>query len=772
MSSGGAASSPVGARFGDVIAVAMAIRALLVVVGIAALTALLSLYNEQRKAQSAPLAVPETQLQMLRQRLASAETRAADAEAILQRERQQRSLSTGGDAPAATGGNSVPETTSQGEATTYVHTLTSLPAKPGDLMMTTYATGGVREMLQNWVLHVRRLGLPILVSAMDKDVVAQCSAQRFHCLDWSHTAAAADTSYVRGSFDGFRALGVRKLDALLPVLRAGIHVVLSDVDCVWSSSPLPLFHGSVPSFEDFRNADVLVATDCMTPELDSPHGENMVPGCFRDTVDKNTGVIAVRATPNGIATMAEWKIRLQVGEKDEQDQTTFNDLLDGNGRGHRWGMNPTSRARFRQFADGWCAASKKMRGYNELWEKSADGAQHHPGSRRIFTVCFPNVTRTALVGVFPIQEVAGGHTFFVQQLQSPTAKWPMAVHATYQFGDMPDYPFGKRQRFRDWGMWLADGEELVTSSRYLVLEDDAPLDAREPWRGVTDLHARGRQHVRHLERLRQRLAHGFALARVLNRTVVLPTFWCYCDKFWHRLDKCAIPSATTSQQLPFVCPLDHVIDPAFFHGTQKTRLARARRGVLASRVDGPWEDGLPFRGRYWLRQLGEHPRIGLSTATLGTLPARNETHAFATPSELLDATRTAMPAGPTAAATKHVFVPGSDGPHIRLPNGRTDAQLRSALAMYDHVQLLRVSLSEADSLFGCFEAATDAQAMLQLSRMLFVHEWCYRPFEMTPEWSAVERRGKPKHRDEPWCVWGFANPEVKPACSARSHNGL
>ena len=34
-------------------------------------------------------------------------------------------------------------------------------------------------------------------------------------------SAAFDQQYVRGSFGGFRALGVRKLDALLPVLRAG-----------------------------------------------------------------------------------------------------------------------------------------------------------------------------------------------------------------------------------------------------------------------------------------------------------------------------------------------------------------------------------------------------------------------------------------------------------------------------------------------------------------------------------------------------------------------
>ena len=320
---------------------------------------------------------------MLHQHLLDAEARNIAAEAALQKMRR----------------NGAP-------SEQYVHTLSSLPVKPGDLAMMTYATGGVREMLYNWVLHVQRLELPILVSAMDKDVVMQCAAQRFHCLDWSHTAAAADTSYVRGSFDGFRALGVRKLDALLPVLRAGIHIVLSDVDCVWSSSPLPMFEGRIRGFEDFLHADVIVATDCMSPDLDSPKDENAPPSCYRDTVDKNTGILAVRATDDGIKTMAEWKVRLKVGQKDEQDQTTFNDLLDGNGRGHRWGMDWPARHAFRQFGDGWCAPAKREnRGFNAIWEKSADGTSHNRGSRHIFTVCFPNVTRTARIGVFPIHEV-------------------------------------------------------------------------------------------------------------------------------------------------------------------------------------------------------------------------------------------------------------------------------------------------------------------------------------------------------------------------------
>ena len=246
-------------------------------------------------------------LKDLRMRLAAAEARAQRAEA--------KSCTVPDAQPSAPQPNStVPAALDLAMAAdNFIHTIGSLPAKPGDLMMMTYATGGVREMLWNWVLHVQRLGLPVLVAAMDKAVVKQCSAQLFHCLDWSHTATGMDKSYVRGSFDGFRALGVRKLDALLPVLRAGVHVVLSDVDCVWSSSPLPMFHGQLPGFEDFAHADLLVATDCMSPEDD--HAGS---GCYHDTVDKNTGVIAVRATPDGIAAMAEWQVRLAVGQKDEQ----------------------------------------------------------------------------------------------------------------------------------------------------------------------------------------------------------------------------------------------------------------------------------------------------------------------------------------------------------------------------------------------------------------------------------------------------------------------
>ena len=84
------------------------------------------------------------------------------------------------------------------------------------------------------------------------------------------------------------------------------------------------------------------------------------------------------------------------------------------------------------------------------------------------------------------------------------------MHATFQYGDMPDYAFGKRQRFRDWGMWLVDDEEYTSSTtadgggiNYLVLEEDEAPPPGVPWVGMADLHARGRQHLAHLERTRR-----------------------------------------------------------------------------------------------------------------------------------------------------------------------------------------------------------------------------------------------------------------------------
>ena len=59
-------------------------------------------------------------------------------------------------------------------------------------------------------------------------------------------------------------------------------------------------------------------------------------GCFHTLQDRNTGVLMVRNTTAGRAAMLEWKARTAGAFKAwETDQTAFDDLLRGRGRGHR-----------------------------------------------------------------------------------------------------------------------------------------------------------------------------------------------------------------------------------------------------------------------------------------------------------------------------------------------------------------------------------------------------------------------------------------------------
>lgn len=53
------------------------------------------------------------------------------------------------------------------------------------------------------------------------------------------------------------------------------------------------------------------------------------------------------------------------------------------------------------------------------------------------------------------------------------------------------------------------------------------------------------------------------MAVTLNRTVILPKLMCYCDRYWGPVHECRVPGAVQTR-LPFVCPLDHILEPFHF----------------------------------------------------------------------------------------------------------------------------------------------------------------------------------------------------------------
>jgi len=506
-----------------------------------------------------------------------------------------------------------------------------LPGGDDDYIFLTFASAAVDELLTNWVLHMQRLRLPALVAAMDSFVLDRCAQLRVHALDTSEgrRAESAGADNIRGNPGAFLTIGARKVGAIRAVLqRSGRAVLVSDVDVVWMGDPRPLLSGELAGYEDLRHADVLASSDCLDPALVcrgpetnarpssrfGPHPYRLTRffraaftqdlkdnGCFHILLDRNTGVVLVRNTTNGAAAMQEWQARTAGAfQAWETDQTAFDDMLRGRGRGHRRAMTPAQRTEWHAGKLSWCSegtppSSPRYRpGVAEgatMGEPSELGGNHTPGSRRLFEVCVPQVAtqrqkgrppygrdgrldwrhgsesprrasptpprrrapwsqasppngspcsrpdrrhvmqvaRRLLFGLLPLPLIANGHSFFVQQLQRQTGVWPLAVHATYQFEDQQDCAFGKRERFREWGLWALRGtpaEDDAPDENFLVLHAEPPREAAVPWVGQADPHARGRQHVTHLDRFRRRLALGVSLARMLNRTVVLPRFWC------------------------------------------------------------------------------------------------------------------------------------------------------------------------------------------------------------------------------------------------------
>ena len=311
-----------------------------------------------------------------------------------------------------------------------------------------------------------------------------------------------------------------------------------------------------------------VSNDCVDPRADEEDD-----GCFHAGMDRNTGVMILRDGSVTRDILDDWRVRIGLVQGPENDQTAFDDLIRGRIHGHRRLVSSHDRRRHFEHKRAWChinaTTEDSTLGTREDVPLDVPLRQYRRGDRHIFLVCVPNITRRLRFGILPIQHFANGHTFFVQQLHLQGYPMPHAIHFTYQFGDTRGrwgYHWGKRQRMREAGFWKIDPEH-DTTARHLVARDSTPLPLGVAW-DLSDVHARGRQHVEHVSGALQRLALGLIVAIETNWSLVFPPLWCYCDKYWSRLTRCTIgPQALETQRFPFPCPMDHVLDVEAWHQT-------------------------------------------------------------------------------------------------------------------------------------------------------------------------------------------------------------
>ena len=476
--------------------------------------------------------------------------------------------------------------------------LSGLPRNSGYLMVT-FATSSMEPFLRNWLASVRRAGIEdaVLVLALDDKTLSlcagplRCRARRASDLaaihlrnqaqaggeednSWSdfHSALEAhslshDGSYFSTGTPVFKRYSAVKTAALAALLTDGHAVIVSDSDTVWFSDPRPLFDSGNLQF-----ADVLVSSDCIDIEEDRRYPT----GC--QNTNHNTGTLLLR--PSAARFAAVWH-HFVAHSQDAQmrDQPTFNLLV----RQQKFSKNAALPGCVRSGEHTWFPPVIEEdlpflleRRANDARspDESAFIANSHHGdmrlarSRPLFHAANCSLTMSTL----PIDVFLNGHTLFVQHLDDvrrsdPSLEPPVNVHCTYQYGDDPEFAFGKRQRLIESGLWeqFTDGVEKedgvlnISDQRYITLTPPSPPPVLP-----TDIDSRValRMHFAEDRRMRSALRDTLALAFSVNRTLGLPPLHCFVENIWKELHSGRV---VPSMPLPYACPMDHLTDLPRFH---------------------------------------------------------------------------------------------------------------------------------------------------------------------------------------------------------------
>ncbi|GFR44270.1 hypothetical protein Agub_g5475 [Astrephomene gubernaculifera] len=294
----------------------------------------------------------------------------------------------------------------------------------------------------------------------------------------------------------FAKMGREKIRLISIFLNLDVNVVIADVDVLWLRNPLPYF-------DRYPEADILTSSDNMAATVNDESLERYPEA----GAAANIGIMLFRK--KSLDFVSKW---IEIIEADDKvwDQNAFNDLF-------RWGWRPLE-----------------------------------PPNKNLFL----GYNGTLTMGILPVSIFCSGHTMYVQRLGHRLGLEPYAVHATFQFSGTP----GKRHRMREF-MLHDDAPEYFDHKEGFVSfdMDGIPelLKNAGPATNTMDL-SNVQGHFKLVNHQLQRLRIAFAISSVvLRRALVVPEVWCGLDRWWAP-HAGRIPGAKFD--LPFVCPLDHVLD--------------------------------------------------------------------------------------------------------------------------------------------------------------------------------------------------------------------
>lgn len=468
------------------------------------------------------------------------------------------------------------------------------------IIIVTWANYHFFDFVLNWVEHMQRHGIKnYLVGAMDVDTGQALAAQGLNVFAmYDETAGKEDTGLGTGDFGWgsptFHKMGRQKVDLARTFNEYGLDLCLCDVDTVWINDPTEYF-------ERFPEADILASSDGLTPS--NPKGDDNLEAVEAIHSAMNIGLLFFRHSKNTSRFIDAWQKQLDSDSK-AWDQNVFNQVA-------HVGLVP-----FQTLPNN---------------DHLVLGANH-----------------SLVFGVLPIAQFASGHTFFVQRLFEFQEVKPYVVHTTFQYGGTK----GKRHRLREAMLWYdppeyySEGLFLSVDLAYPATPDGFQEQDKVMMEGVrfkTDWtnDAMADLHLKNMREQLLQLKTAFKLAMALNRTIIMPKLLAWCDKYWGPLEFCQVPGAF-KMRLPFVAPMDHVLEPFNFDDDIGT------------------PPPIPFREYSFLQK--ERTPQALKDSKVVISPATDATKV----EELKEGGKTV----------------------VRIPQGQTDAQLRELLAPYKDVQLL------------------------------------------------------------------------------------
>ncbi|XP_042405849.1 arabinosyltransferase XEG113-like isoform X1 [Zingiber officinale] len=151
------------------------------------------------------------------------------------------------------------------------------------------------------------------------------------------------------------------------------------------------------------------------------------------------------------------------------------------------------------------------------------------------------------LGILPASIFCSGHTYFVQALHQQLRLEPYAVHTTFQYAGTE----GKRHRLREAMLFYDQPAYYDSAGGFLSFNPGLPKTLL--LNGPHTLHS----HFSLMNYQMKLIRTAFAVASLLNRTLVMPPLWCRFDRIW--FGHPGILEGTLTRQ-PFLCPMDHLFE--------------------------------------------------------------------------------------------------------------------------------------------------------------------------------------------------------------------